>query len=863
MPKQEHASPQQFQPNGLPAHGVMRDAALQYAALGLKIIPLNWLGPTGKCSCNDPGCRSEGKHPLYARSYLEGSTDPVQIKEWWKKRPVAGIGLVCGQPIPGEESKILIVLDVDPRNYLNDDDLADLQVRHGSLPDTAVQITGSGGFHYLFRAPKGQFKGYVEHYKGLEIKTKNHICVWPSRNKNGPYEWEGSSDPLEGQAISDCPEWLLKLVWTAPEAGHAIDLTESTGTVYVDPYRLEELRSALEHIDADDYHSWINTGMALSTIDEGAGFELWDTWSQRSAKYSAKACVTKWQSFNGGGRNLESIFKEALAYGWTPKPVFESVDLSDGDVEEAAPKADPEPSRGDVRPWGDGKPRPPKQEVPATGETQQDSIPNDVAKSVTDQVYRLKEDARLDAEYSQLQRAQMIVFEHEEEMRQAQPKPRYETFEPVEPSVGICPVQAVRDLTHWISAVSGVRSMEACQLAAIVTLATVASRRYKTVSGDNLNLFAALIADYVNDVSPLKNAIQKALDETGLDRLFIGQSCDSPMQFYTELVENPVVLRVETDHAGRLEFCRRQPSGLIRKVLALTAEHFDSPKIKLDGKQQLNLSQLEGRKLPGKPVIFEPCLNQLAVVAKNQTGPLFRGAEAAQGTVQQTIFYFTPDDTKGDPLSTPDRRLGLPGGLADLFAAIRPPTVDIGDDILLDPDASDHEPTCRIVALSTGIDFDEHYPRAEWDDERPTRSRLERNLCAAHASHLRKLASLLAICERPSSPTVDAGHIRWASQYLARSRAQILDAVAKAESDDGKQSVMQKILAFIEGKGKKGIGRGRLASDCWAFKNLSQEKRFDLLQTLIADRDIVEVESTKADRPPLLVSTKFVRRLDG
>ncbi|MFA7158927.1 MAG: PriCT-2 domain-containing protein, partial [Kiritimatiellia bacterium] len=48
---------------------------------------------------------------------------------------------------------------------------------------------------------------------------------------------------------------------------------------------------------ADDYESWVLTGMILKSA--GCSVHDWDAWSRSSGKYKAGVCESKWNSFNG------------------------------------------------------------------------------------------------------------------------------------------------------------------------------------------------------------------------------------------------------------------------------------------------------------------------------------------------------------------------------------------------------------------------------------------------------------------------------------------------------------------------------------------------------------------------------------
>ena len=110
------------------------DAALRYARLGLRVVPLHTPTSDGHCSCRESDCESIGKHPRIKGWTREGTTDEATIKKWWTIWPDANVGIVTGA-----ESGIF-ALDVDPRHG-GDQALRELEEKHSQLPDTPISFT--------------------------------------------------------------------------------------------------------------------------------------------------------------------------------------------------------------------------------------------------------------------------------------------------------------------------------------------------------------------------------------------------------------------------------------------------------------------------------------------------------------------------------------------------------------------------------------------------------------------------------------------------------------------------------------------------------------------------------------------------
>jgi hypothetical protein len=157
------------------------DAALRYAGQGWPVLPVN------------------GKLPLTAHGYKDGTTDPDEIRRLWHEHPAAGVGAVVG------EQSGLCVLDVDPRSG-GDAGLARLIEEHGPLPETMTVATAGGGKHFYFRYAEAAESMTIA--PGLELKARNgYVVAPPSHNpKTGNmYRWITG----KGVPIADLPAFLV------------------------------------------------------------------------------------------------------------------------------------------------------------------------------------------------------------------------------------------------------------------------------------------------------------------------------------------------------------------------------------------------------------------------------------------------------------------------------------------------------------------------------------------------------------------------------------------------------------------------------------------------------------------------------
>lgn len=58
-------------------------AALELAAKGVALTPGSYAGADGQCSCEDPGCRRPGAHPLMPNWLHRCSARPILLAQWW------------------------------------------------------------------------------------------------------------------------------------------------------------------------------------------------------------------------------------------------------------------------------------------------------------------------------------------------------------------------------------------------------------------------------------------------------------------------------------------------------------------------------------------------------------------------------------------------------------------------------------------------------------------------------------------------------------------------------------------------------------------------------------------------------------
>jgi hypothetical protein len=289
---------------------VLMDAALKYAERGFRVLPLHTI-KSGICSCGDKECRTPAKHPLTLHGAQEASNDEMTIRGWWSKWPQANIGLAMGDAG-------CVAIDIDTRN-LGHLTWEQILAQNGELPETPTQRTGNGQ-HYLVRidpAMISRVRGKLG--PGIDIKANGYIVAEPSIHHSGRrYAWDDGLDPLQGFMPAQAPVWLERML-LEPLGGNISPNSPNLGIVTL-PVQLQEAADALSHLDADEYHQWIEAGMALHATGLGnAAYQTWVNWSQDSSKFDHKLQRAKWVSFGRNrqaGVTIKTLFSRAQAVGW-------------------------------------------------------------------------------------------------------------------------------------------------------------------------------------------------------------------------------------------------------------------------------------------------------------------------------------------------------------------------------------------------------------------------------------------------------------------------------------------------------------------------------------------------------------------
>jgi Bifunctional DNA primase/polymerase, N-terminal len=166
------------------------EAALIYAERrGWPVFPCQWQG-AGR------------KRPLIAGGFRDASTNRAQIERWWRRWPLALIGLATGQ------RSGVVVLDIDRKGGIEGFDTLD-EIGAAILPVTPIVHTGSGGSHLYFRAPDDEIRNTAGARGrglgvGLDIRGDGGYVIAPAPRSG--YRW----DPIwhiGNTPLAPLPSW--------------------------------------------------------------------------------------------------------------------------------------------------------------------------------------------------------------------------------------------------------------------------------------------------------------------------------------------------------------------------------------------------------------------------------------------------------------------------------------------------------------------------------------------------------------------------------------------------------------------------------------------------------------------------------
>jgi hypothetical protein len=144
----------------------------------------------------------------------------------------------------------------------------------------------------------------------LELRGTNLNSILPPSQHpmDRQYRWVTGSPST--MPIAPAPPWVIKQMTRPCTSRVPTSHSQFSSTTQASDAEIEIAKNILEAIHpkyADDYHSWIRTGMALKSVS-GNLLDNWDKWSQMSDKYTPGICTYKWSTFNNLRCSIRSLY---------------------------------------------------------------------------------------------------------------------------------------------------------------------------------------------------------------------------------------------------------------------------------------------------------------------------------------------------------------------------------------------------------------------------------------------------------------------------------------------------------------------------------------------------------------------------
>ena len=271
------------------------DVALAWAEAGIPIFP----------------ARAESKRPHVTGWQDKATTDPAQLRRWWRKWPDAM------PAIPTGSRSGVAVLDLDRKNGKDGfQTLRELGHDPDALSPHTISTLSGGGHHY-FRHMEGLRSSADKIGRGVDVRAEGGFVIAPGAI-NGKGGYGRLSGPLK-RIFADLPEWPADLQPPAREPRQSSG--EKTGLPF------EEFRDALMAVpnddtnpDADGRDWWVKMLGAVYHETDGSeeGYALADEWSKQFGEYDPAEVEHVWESLGRkeGEATGATVLWEARKRGW-------------------------------------------------------------------------------------------------------------------------------------------------------------------------------------------------------------------------------------------------------------------------------------------------------------------------------------------------------------------------------------------------------------------------------------------------------------------------------------------------------------------------------------------------------------------
>ncbi len=291
--------------------------AVEFGLGVLPCVPRTKIPLVGKLKHDGSPWRKGLDHPsdIACRGgFHRATSDAETICAWWDRWPHANVGVRLGDHL----RLGLIEGDTAAAN-------ARIEEMAREWPATWT-YHASRGLNRVFQVPAGIAERPVRNLfvdeigVGFEVKTGAGFFVAPpSVHPSGHvYKWCADCSPAE-VPLAEMPAGVADIIRSInvnPALAHPTPTTSTSPPATLD---VKEITDALRYLDADDYATWIEVGLALKASGDARARRVWDGWSATSDKYDAASQGAQWAAMVPTTITVASIIHHARTAGWSSR----------------------------------------------------------------------------------------------------------------------------------------------------------------------------------------------------------------------------------------------------------------------------------------------------------------------------------------------------------------------------------------------------------------------------------------------------------------------------------------------------------------------------------------------------------------
>jgi hypothetical protein len=188
--------------------------------------------------------------------------------------------------------------------------------------------------HWRLQTPTRTKEEHQKLYTARRAATKlvggdatNEPIVHPIR---WPGSWHCKGEPRLARIVGGDPDKEIDLDATFSKLLQVEQRQKAKTGNNGAPLDVMEIEAALSVIPSDDYNVWFEIACALRQALGEAGFPIFATWSEKSEKYNADDCATKWaESKKVSGYTAATIYYYADKSDRSWRGKFKGVSLHD------------------------------------------------------------------------------------------------------------------------------------------------------------------------------------------------------------------------------------------------------------------------------------------------------------------------------------------------------------------------------------------------------------------------------------------------------------------------------------------------------------------------------------------------------